>query len=72
LQNGDLSAWRSALQDFENGYAQPIWQALRDGRIAQVQLDVLEGDGIRQAVLTRGDAWSFWRRARRLNEYSLV
>jgi len=72
LQSGDLAAWRSALQDFESGYAQPLWQALRDGKIAQVQLDILSGDGIRRVTLTRGDAWSFWRRARRLAEYSLV
>lgn len=72
LQSGDLAAWRSALQDFESGYAQPLWQALRDGKIAQVQLEILSGDGIRRVMLTRGDAWSFWRRARRLAEYSLV
>lgn len=70
LQSGDLAAWRSALQDFESGYAQPLWQALRDGKIAQVQLEILSGDGIRRVMLTRGDAWSFWRRARRLAEYS--
>jgi len=72
LQSGDLAAWRSALQDFESGYARPLWQALRDGKIARLQLDILSGDGIRRVMLTRGDAWSFWRRARRLAEYSLV
>ena len=72
LQSGDLAAWRSALQDFESGYAQPLWQALRDGKIAQVQLEILSGNGMRRVMLTRGDAWSFWKRARRLAEYSLV
>jgi hypothetical protein len=72
LLSGDLAVWRNALQDFENGYVQPLWQALRDGKIAQVQLDILGGDGMRRVILTRGDAWSFWRRAKRLNEYSLV
>ena len=72
LQRGDLAAWRTALQDFESGYAQPLWQALRSGEIAQLQLDVLGGDSIRRVRLTRGDTWAFWRRARRLAEYSLV
>lgn len=72
LQSGDLAAWRTALQDFENSYAQPLWQALRSGKIVQLQLDILGGGSIRRVRLTRGDAWAFWRRARRLAEYSLV
>ena len=71
LQRGDLSAWREALQDFETGYAQPLWQALRAGKISQLQIDVLGGDGLRQSRLTRGDAWSVWRRAKRLADYSV-
>ena len=72
LQRGDLSAWRDALQDFETGYAQPIWQALRAGKIAQLQIDILGAEGIRRVQLTRGDAWAFWRRSKRLAEYSIV
>jgi len=72
LQSGDLAAWRTALQDFESGFAQPLWQALRDGKIARLHLDILSADGIRRVTLTRGDAWSFWRRTRLLAEYSLV
>lgn len=71
LQRGDLSAWRDALQDFETGYAQPLWQALRAGKIDSLQLDVLGGDGLRQSRLTRGDAWSVWRRPKRLADYSV-
>lgn len=70
LQSGDMAAWRNALQDFERGYAQPLWQALRDGKIAQLQLDILGGDGLRRILMTRRDAWTFWRRTRRLAEYS--
>jgi len=72
LQSGDLAAWRNALQDFESGYAQPLWQALRDGKIARVQLDILSRDDIRHVMLTRGDTWAFWHRGKRLAEYSLV
>lgn len=72
LQSGDLAAWRTALQDFESGYAWPLWQALRSGKIAQLQLDILGGDSIRRVLLVRGDTWAFWRRAKRLAEYSLT
>jgi hypothetical protein len=72
LQSGDLAAWRAALQDFENSYAQPLWQALRAGKIAQLQLDILGVDSMRRVRLTRGDAWAFWRRSRRLAELSMV
>ena len=72
LQSGDLGAWRSALQEFEKGYAQPLWQALRSGKIDRLQLDVPCVDSVRRVSLTRGDCWAFWRRARRLAEYSIV
>lgn len=72
LQSGDLAAWRTALQDFESGYARPLWQALRSGKIARLQIDILGGDSIRRVLLTRGDTRTFWRRARRLAEYSLT
>lgn len=71
LQSGDLAAWREALQRFETGYAQPLWQALRSGKIARLQLDILGGDNVRRTLLTRADAWAFWRHAKRLNEYSM-
>lgn len=70
LQSGDMATWRNTLQDFERGYAQPLWQALRNGKIAQLQLDILSSDGQRRILMTRGDAWKFWMRTRRLAEYS--
>lgn len=66
LQQGDLSAWRVALQEFETGYAQPLWQALRTGKISQLQVDVLGGDHARRLRLASADAWAFWRRAKSL------
>lgn len=70
LQRGDLASWRAALQDFETGYALPIWQALRAGRIVQLQLDIPGADGIRRMHLRRSAAWAVWRRGRSLAEYS--
>jgi hypothetical protein len=72
LRSGDLAAWGTALQDFESGCAQPLWHALRSGKIARLQIDILSGDSIRRVLLTRGDTWAFWRRAKRLAEYSLT
>ena len=72
LQSGDLGAWRIALQDFESSYARPIWQALRSGSIANLRIDILGGESMLRVVLTPADAWAFWRRARRLAEYSMV
>jgi hypothetical protein len=72
LRRGDLDAWRAALQDFETGYAQPLWQALRTGKISQLQMDILGGDRVRHLLLSRADAWAFWRRARPLAKYSMV
>lgn len=71
LQQGDLAAWRSALQLFETGYAQPLWQALRQGKIKQLQVDITGGDAMQQHHLKRGDAWAFWRRTRPLADYSV-
>ena len=72
LQQSDLSAWRVALQEFETGYAQPLWQALRTGKILQLQVAILGGDRVLRLSLTRADAWAFWRRAKSLFQYSVV
>jgi hypothetical protein len=72
LRRGDLSAWREALQAFETGYAQPLWQALRSGRISRLQLEAGGADGFLRGVLGRADAWAFWRRAKPLAAYSMV
>jgi hypothetical protein len=70
LLDGNLGAWRAALKDFEHSHARPIWQALRSGNIAGLQMDILGKDGMRRVALTPRDAWAFWRRAQRLAEYS--
>lgn len=72
LRRGDLDAWRTALQEFEADYAQPLWRALRAGEIAQLQLDVLGADRVRQLQLSRAAAWAFWRCARPLAECAMV
>lgn len=66
LQRGDLAAWREALRAFESGYAQPLWQAVRSGRIARLQLEAGGAESSRRVVLDRAGAWAFWRRPRPL------
>jgi hypothetical protein len=72
LQQGNFIAWRNALQNFEESYAQPLWQALRSGEIAQLQIDTLGENQTRRTTLTRTDTWAFWRRTKCLSDYSLV
>jgi len=72
LQRGDLAAWRNSLQDFENNHARPMWQALRAGNIAKLQIDISGVVGMRHVMLKRGDTWAFWRHARSLADYSIV
>ncbi|MDD2915963.1 MAG: hypothetical protein PHP70_11660 [Gallionella sp.] len=70
LQRGDLAAWRDALQSFETGYAQPLWQALRSGSISRLRVDIAGGDNaMRTLLLTRRDAWTFWRGTKPLDKY---
>lgn len=71
LRRGDLDAWRNALQEFETGHAQPLWRALRAGKVARLQVDVLGGERAQRLTLTRADAWAFWRRARPLAQHPM-
>lgn len=72
IQRGDLAAWRDALQAFEIGYAQPLWQALQSGKISQIKIDVLAGDNSRSFNIVRSDIWKVWRRSKPLAQFSLV
>ena len=72
LLDGNLGAWRAALQDFEYGHLRPIWQALRSGSVASLRIDILGRDGMQRVLLTPRDAWAFWKRSTRLAECSMV
>jgi hypothetical protein len=72
IQRGDLSAWRDAMQAFEIGYAQPLWQALQSGKISQIKIDVLAGDNSRSFKVIPSAAWKVWRRSKPLAQFSLV
>jgi len=72
LQKGDIGAWRAVLQDFEIGYAQPLWEALRNGKVNRLTIDILSGINSRNLQLDRADSWAFWRLSGTLTGYSLV
>jgi hypothetical protein len=72
IQHGDLYAWRTSLQHFEQCCAVPLLEALCAGRIAQLTLDVPSGGGARRFVVTRAAAWKLWRQPRRMAHYALV
>ncbi len=72
MQRGDLAAWRDALQAFEIDYAQPLWQALQSGKIAQIKIDILAGKNSLRINLTRAVTWKFWLRSKPLAYYSMV
>lgn len=72
LQGGDLHLWREALLKFEADIARPVWQALRNGALDSVALDILAAENSQRFVLRQAQTWRFWRPAKRLAGYSLV
>lgn len=70
IQQGDLHAWRISLQRFEQCCVAPLLAELRAGRIAQITLDVLNGNAACRFVLTRSMSWKLWRRPKRLAHYA--
>jgi hypothetical protein len=71
LQRGDLYAWREAVQQVEQQYAQPLLKALQAGQLQRLTLEVLRENGSQRFELTRGAAWKLWRGARPLARYAV-
>lgn len=69
LQGGDLYAWREKIQRVEREIAQPVWQALRGGRLQTLTLDVPMESGTRRFALNRAGLWKVWHRAKTLATY---
>jgi hypothetical protein len=67
LQHGDFSGWRESLQHFEQNCIHPALEALRNGLLDGITLDVPQGEASRRFALTRRAAWKFWRRGRPLS-----
>lgn len=72
FQQGDLHAWRDSVQCLEQSYIAPLWEALRNGRIKQLSLNVLNAGVVNRFVLTRSAVWKPWRLSKSLTRYALA
>lgn len=64
LRAGDWQAWRTWVQGFEAGYAQPLLAALQRGGVQRLELHLPKaGSGGVVCALTPAAAWKVWRRA---------
>ncbi len=63
LRQGDFAQWQEVLQQFEQHYAQPLWQALSNGEITQLRIDILDAASPLRLELARRDTWAVWRRS---------
>lgn len=69
LQQGELHTWRDSVLRLERSCV-ALKRALRNGRLSQLTLDVLNaGDG-RSFVLTRAASWKLWCMAKPLAHYA--
>ena len=71
LQRGDLYAWREAVQQVEQHFAQPLLKAMQAGQLQRLTVEVLREDAVHRFELTRGAAWMLWRGARPLARYAV-
>lgn len=72
FQQGDLHAWRDSVQRLEQSYIASLWEALRNSRIKQLSLNVLNAGVAQRFVLTRSAVWKPWRLSKSLTRYALV
>jgi hypothetical protein len=71
LQRGDLYAWREAVQQVEQQFAQPLLKALQAGRLQRLTLNVMQQDALHRIELTRAAAWKLWRRRAAMARYAV-
>jgi hypothetical protein len=68
-QRGDFYEWREALERVERELAHPLWNAIEQGRLQTLTLDVLTETETRQFVFDRSASWKLWRRPSSLSDY---
>ena len=72
FQQSDLHAWRDSVQRLEQSYFAPLWEALRNGRIKQLSLNILNAGVVNRFVLTRSAVWKPWCLSKSLTRYALT
>lgn len=68
-QRGDLYAWRDAMEWVERELARPLWDAIHQGRLQEITLDVLTENETQRFVFDRSASWKLWRRTGSLSAY---
>ncbi|MDD4911808.1 MAG: hypothetical protein PHP57_05890 [Sideroxydans sp.] len=71
-QQGDLYGWREHMEYVERDVAMPIWNALCDGRLQSVSIEVPMESGNRRFELDRLGVWRLWRQRKPLESYCVA
>jgi len=67
---GDLNAWQAALMRLDRDWFAPLLAALRKRDIASIKLVIPGPEKSIEAELTPAHRWRWWRRQRRLADYT--
>lgn len=67
---GDTGSWAEALLQYERNWFAPLLAGMHEGVLSSVTLHALGPAGGWRVSFTRADRLKFWRRGRRLFEYS--
>ncbi|WP_232507450.1 hypothetical protein [Neisseria weixii] len=65
-QTGDVFAYQEILQNWENRWFSPLWQALQSGRLKQLTI-ATDGENGGELVMTSKSKWAFWKANKNFN-----
>ncbi|GAB5606023.1 hypothetical protein [Sideroxyarcus sp. TK5] len=71
MRQYDFYRWREELLAMQRELLQVVWQALRDGRLHTLSLEVPTAEAMHRFDLKAGDRWKVWRRRQPLAVYSV-
>lgn len=69
-QRGDLYVWRDVMEWVERELARPLWDAIQQGRLLRITLDVVTENETRRFVFNRSASWKLWRKTQAVVAYS--
>ncbi len=69
IQGADIAGWRDSLVQLEDQVIRPAWEALMEGELERITLDVLREGDARRFVAQPSAKWKWWRKARKLSHY---
>jgi hypothetical protein len=71
LRQHDLYRWREDLLVIQRDLLQVVWQALLDGQLRSLTLEVPVADALHRFELKAVDRWKVWRGRQPLAAYSV-